>query len=52
MQGEDYETIYKSIKMYKYNESNMKEVIQEAVKWGESYISEKTIDLNRIYLWR
>ncbi|ARJ21870.1 hypothetical protein B7492_11755 [Bacillus mycoides] len=51
MQG-DYHIDQRSIQLFKYEDANVKEKLEEAVKWVEQFIKEKSESLNELYPWR
>ncbi|MEI5921774.1 hypothetical protein COL48_12295 [Bacillus toyonensis] len=51
MQG-DYHIDQRSIQLFKYKDENVKGKLEEAVKWVEQFIKEKSESLNDLYPWR
>lgn len=51
MQG-DYHIDQRSIQLFKYKDENVKGKLEEAVKWVEQFIKEKSETLNDLYPWR
>ncbi len=51
MQG-DYHIDQRSIQLFKYKDKNVKGKLEEAVKWVEQFIKEKSESLNDLYPWR
>ncbi|MDA1782685.1 hypothetical protein PDL07_08340 [Bacillus cereus] len=51
MQG-DYHIDQRSIQIFKYKDENVKGKLEEAVKWVEQFIKEKSESLNDLYPWR
>lgn len=51
MQG-DYEIDLKNVKLFKYTEPKLETVLIDGIKWVESYLSDKTVSLNKLYPWR
>lgn len=51
MQG-DYEVDFKNIKTFKYEDSSLRQCLDEAISWVERFLEEKTYYLNALYPWR